>query len=160
MFVGQSSRWKSKGVLLLWWRQPKAALCHRSSSFWSSKQVQDLPKHTIRRLKCIIIQKYVCPFYIEVHWVWHCKQTNEGKHFITRKRFLVVVMGDFNDLSNVTSLSWDACVFLYNRLFFFFLQIMCIKTILYLLLFLFLFTADSSDLVVSGTQLRSLPRLG
>lgn len=28
-------------------------------------------------------------------------------------------MGDFNYLSNVTSLSWDACVFLYKDLFFF-----------------------------------------
>lgn len=30
-----------------------------------------------------------------VYWVWNCKQTNEGKHFITRKLFLVVVMGGF-----------------------------------------------------------------
>lgn len=39
--------------------------------------------------------------------------------------------------------------FLYND---FYLQIMCIKTILYLLLlyFYFVFTADPSDMVVSG----------
>lgn len=55
---------------------------------------------------------------------------------------------DFNYLSNATSLSWNACFFILLN---FFLQIMCIKTILYLLLFLFIFTADSGDMVVSVT---------
>lgn len=56
-------------------------------------------------------------------------------------------MGDSTVFSNVSSLS-GMLVFFYTKIFLFFLQIMCIKNILYLLLFLFIFTADSSDTVV------------
>lgn len=67
-----------------------------------------------------IIREHVCHFYIEYagfDFTNRLRMVMKLNLLIQEFFFLVVMMGKFNYVSNVASLSWDACVF-YTKILF------------------------------------------